>query len=129
LRTNSYSAKITQTVDGLEGAFTLNHYALAQPYIKILQPFDSLVRSSSWTPLFAQIYLQVYTNIPTRITGTMTKPVIRITTLIASISALFLLTACEPEMGTPEWCKMIKEKGVENVTAKETANFAKNCVL
>lgn len=59
----------------------------------------------------------------------MTGPTIRITTLLGSIGALFLLTACEPEMGTQEWCEMIKEKGVENVTAKEGADFAKNCVL
>ena len=59
----------------------------------------------------------------------MTRPIHRIITLIGGIGALFLLTACEPEMGTPEWCKMIKEKGVENVTAKEAANFAKSCVL
>lgn len=59
----------------------------------------------------------------------MSNPVSRFTTLIAGIGTLFFLTACEPEMGTPEWCEMIKEKGVENVTAKEGADFAKNCVL
>ena len=59
----------------------------------------------------------------------MTTSAIRITTLIAGICSLFLLTACEPEMGSPEWCKMIKEKGVENVTAKEAAEFTKNCIL
>lgn len=59
----------------------------------------------------------------------MTRLSIRIPTLIGGIGALLLLTACEPEMGTPEWCGMIKEKGVENVTAKEAADFTKNCVL
>ncbi|WP_169566033.1 DUF3012 domain-containing protein [Sneathiella limimaris] len=48
----------------------------------------------------------------------------------ASVFALAtLLGACSPEVGSEEWCKDIKEKGVENVTAKEAADFAKHCVL
>lgn len=49
--------------------------------------------------------------------------------LTGSLLALFALTACEPAVGTPEWCEMIKEKGVENVTAKEAAEFTKSCLL
>ncbi len=40
-----------------------------------------------------------------------------------------ILSACSPEVGSKEWCEEIKEKGVENVTAKEAADFAKHCVL
>ncbi len=53
----------------------------------------------------------------------------RITSLLAALFALSFLTACEPEVGSPDWCKAIKDKGVENVTAKEAAEFAKSCVF
>ncbi|WP_025900006.1 DUF3012 domain-containing protein [Sneathiella glossodoripedis] len=41
----------------------------------------------------------------------------------------FAVSACSPEVGSKEWCEDIKEKGAENVTAKEAADFAKHCVL
>lgn len=55
----------------------------------------------------------------------MTRP----TALLAALFSLGLLTACEPEVGSDEWCAQIKEKGVDNVTANEAADYAKHCVL
>ncbi|MEQ8442759.1 MAG: DUF3012 domain-containing protein [Alphaproteobacteria bacterium] len=40
-----------------------------------------------------------------------------------------MLSACEPEVGSQEWCKMIEDKGVANVTANEAADYARECVL
>ena len=48
---------------------------------------------------------------------------------LAAVSLTVVLGACSPEVGSKEWCADIKEKGVENVTAAEAADFAKNCVL
>jgi hypothetical protein len=57
------------------------------------------------------------------------NPMRPIATSLIAIAALFALTACEPEVGSEKWCAQIKEKGVDNVTANEAADFAKNCVL
>ena len=43
------------------------------------------------------------------------------------LSTASLLTACDPEPGTPEWCEMIKEKPAGDITANEAAEFAKSC--
>ncbi|RED48115.1 DUF3012 domain-containing protein [Aestuariispira insulae] len=39
------------------------------------------------------------------------------------------LTACEPEMGSKEWCEQLKEKPKGDWSANEAAEFAKSCVL
>ena len=49
--------------------------------------------------------------------------------MTAAVGVALLLGACSPEVGSKEWCEGIKEKGVENVTAAEAADFAKHCVL
>ena len=51
------------------------------------------------------------------------------TVLAGSFVLAAVLSACSPEVGSKEWCEDIKKKGVENVTAKEAAEFAKSCVL
>jgi hypothetical protein len=48
--------------------------------------------------------------------------------LLLSIAALGL-AACEPEVGSKEWCETMKEKPKGDWTANEAADFAKNCVL
>jgi hypothetical protein len=40
-----------------------------------------------------------------------------------------MLTACEPEVGSKEWCGAMKEKPKGDWSANEAADFAKNCVL
>lgn len=53
----------------------------------------------------------------------------RFATAIMAFIGLFALTACEPEVGSKEWCEDIKAKGVDNVTANEATDYAKNCVF
>jgi len=56
--------------------------------------------------------------------------VIKTPVIVASTIILtFLVSACSPEVGSKEWCENIKEKGVNNVTASEAADYAKNCVF
>ena len=43
--------------------------------------------------------------------------------------AVLGLAACEPEVGSKEWCETMKEKPKGDWTANEAADFAKNCVL
>ncbi|MEQ8601869.1 MAG: DUF3012 domain-containing protein [Marivibrio sp.] len=49
--------------------------------------------------------------------------------LIAAFVALLALTACEPEVGSPDWCEAMKEKPKGDWTANEAGDFAKNCVM
>ncbi len=39
------------------------------------------------------------------------------------------LAACDPEVGSKEWCETMKEKPKGDWSANEAADFAKNCVL
>jgi len=41
----------------------------------------------------------------------------------------FGLAACEPEVGSKEWCQAMKEKPKADWSVNEAADFAKNCVL
>lgn len=45
------------------------------------------------------------------------------------VAALVLLGACEPEVGSEEWCNDMKQKPKGDWTANEAADFAKHCVL
>lgn len=53
----------------------------------------------------------------------------RLTTIILAFVGLFALSACEPEVGSEDWCADIKAKGVDNVTANEATDYTKNCVF
>jgi hypothetical protein len=48
-------------------------------------------------------------------------------TLLAA--AALLLSACEPEVGSDDWCQMMKEKSAADITAAEAADMAKHCIL
>ncbi|MZR29054.1 DUF3012 domain-containing protein [Sneathiella litorea] len=52
---------------------------------------------------------------------------------IISLTLLSLFTlglaACDPEVGSKEWCDGMKEKPKGDWSANEAADFAKNCVL
>ena len=39
------------------------------------------------------------------------------------------LSACDPKVGSKEWCEAMKEKPKGDWSANEAADFAKNCVL
>ena len=45
------------------------------------------------------------------------------------IAASVALTACQPEVGSPEWCKMMKEKDKGQWTLDEGKDFLKHCVI
>lgn len=49
---------------------------------------------------------------------------------VAGLAVVALgLTACDPEVGSEEWCLAMKEKPKGDWSANEAADFAKNCVL
>ncbi|HEY9163194.1 MAG TPA: DUF3012 domain-containing protein [Magnetovibrio sp.] len=39
------------------------------------------------------------------------------------------VTACAPDVGSPEWCEQMKEKPKGDWSANEAAEFAKNCLM
>ena len=48
-------------------------------------------------------------------------------TLLAS--AVLLLSACAPEVGSDAWCKSLAEKPKGDWSANEVTDYAKHCVL
>lgn len=53
-------------------------------------------------------------------------------TLVRGVLVLMcvgFLAACEPEVGSADWCEDLKEKPRGDWTANELAEFAKSCVL
>jgi len=48
-------------------------------------------------------------------------------TLLAS--AVLLLSACAPEVGSEAWCKNLAEKPKGDWTANEVTDYAKHCIL
>jgi len=53
----------------------------------------------------------------------------KLAVLIVATSFTMALSACDPEVGSPDWCTQLKEKPKGDWTANEAADFAKNCVL
>ncbi len=47
-------------------------------------------------------------------------------TLLLFISVCFI-SACTPEVGSPEWCKKMKEKNKGDWTVNETKDYLKHC--
>lgn len=45
------------------------------------------------------------------------------------IISLFLLNACAPKVGSPEWCEKIKEKDKGDLTVNEAKDYAKHCIF
>lgn len=46
------------------------------------------------------------------------------------VAALGLgVSACSPEVGSPDWCEQMKEKPKGDWTSNEAAEFAKNCLM
>ncbi len=52
-----------------------------------------------------------------------------ILTITASICAALFLSACDPEVGSEEWCSALKEKPKGDWTANEATDFTKHCIL
>ncbi|MEW6165951.1 MAG: DUF3012 domain-containing protein [Pseudomonadota bacterium] len=51
------------------------------------------------------------------------------TTLAAALAALFLLSACAPEVGSDRWCSDLKAKPKGDWSANEAVDYAKHCIL
>lgn len=49
--------------------------------------------------------------------------------LMAVFAVVAGVSACAPEIGSPEWCADMKEKPKGDWSANEAADFAKHCVL
>ena len=48
---------------------------------------------------------------------------------LATIGLLCVVTACSPEVGSDEWCVMMKEKPKGDWTANEAGDYAQHCLL
>lgn len=49
--------------------------------------------------------------------------------LLMILTALCLLTACSPEVGSKAWCEQLQAKPKGDWTANEAADYAKNCLF
>ncbi len=47
----------------------------------------------------------------------------------ALCAAVSLLAACEPEVGSPEWCEQMQDQPTGEWTVNQASAFAKHCVL
>lgn len=55
--------------------------------------------------------------------------ILRILSLLLVLASAFTLSACAPEVGSPEWCKSIEEKPKGDLTMNEAKDYAKHCVF
>jgi len=53
----------------------------------------------------------------------------RIALIATLLSFAFTASGCSPEVGTPEWCKAMKEKAKGDWTATEAKAYAKHCLF
>lgn len=53
----------------------------------------------------------------------------KLISVMATLVLSFSLMACSPKVGTPEWCKMIKEKSAGDITPNEAADYATECLF
>ncbi|SCA55770.1 conserved exported hypothetical protein [Candidatus Terasakiella magnetica] len=44
-------------------------------------------------------------------------------------SSMVFLSACSPEVGSKDWCQMLKEKPKGDWTANEATEYAKSCLF
>ncbi len=54
---------------------------------------------------------------------------LRILSSLLIVTGVLTLTACAPEVGSPEWCKSIEEKPKGDLTMNEAKDYAKHCVF
>ena len=57
---------------------------------------------------------------------TASKPLLAACCLVLAVG---LLAACEPEVGSPEWCEDMKDKETGDWTVNEASAFTKHCLL
>jgi hypothetical protein len=49
--------------------------------------------------------------------------------LLSVVTLIPLVSACAPEVGSPEWCAVIEEKPKGELTLNEARDYAKHCVF
>lgn len=54
---------------------------------------------------------------------------LRILTSLPMMAGVLMLSACAPEVGSPEWCKSIEDKPKGDLTMNEAQDYAKHCVF
>ena len=54
---------------------------------------------------------------------------LRIVKLLLVVTLVHLVSACAPEVGSPDWCKAIEEKPKGELTMNEAKDYAKHCVF
>lgn len=50
-------------------------------------------------------------------------------TILFLLSAVFILSACSPTVGSEKWCAQLKEKAKGEWTANEAVEFTKKCLI
>lgn len=48
---------------------------------------------------------------------------------LLALVLLSLTAGCSPEVGSPEWCKMMKEKPKGDWSMQEVKDYAKHCIF
>lgn len=48
---------------------------------------------------------------------------------IAALGAVLVVAACDPEVGSTEWCEALNEKPKGDWTFNETADYTKHCII
>ncbi len=59
----------------------------------------------------------------------MTFKIKTLTKLVGIVGFGLLVTSCAPEVGSKEWCEVMKEKPKADWSANEAKDFAKSCVF
>ena len=54
---------------------------------------------------------------------------LRMVKLLLVVALIPLISACAPEVGSPDWCKTIEEKPKGDLTMNEAKDYAKHCVF
>lgn len=49
--------------------------------------------------------------------------------VVAFMTVAGVLAACDPDVGSAEWCAAMKDKPKGDWTANEATDFARHCVL
>lgn len=54
---------------------------------------------------------------------------LRVLASLAIFSSVLMLSACAPEVGSPDWCKNIEAKPKGELTINEAKDYAKHCIF
>lgn len=49
--------------------------------------------------------------------------------IVFAASLILLFTGCSPEIGSDEWCAIMKDKPTGDWTQTETKEYATNCII